>query len=124
MKIAIKNVTTGEIKNIKVGFSWSLFLFSGFLGLPLFLRRLNTWGAIFLVLWIVNIMTPSMIPGDKGTIMTIILFFIFLGLQTFVGVKGNEMTVKNYLENGWVFVEPDAESTKVAKMRWGILYNV
>lgn len=36
------------------------------------------------------------------------------------GFKGNEMTTKKYLENGWVFAEPDNEPTKMAKLRWGI----
>jgi hypothetical protein len=42
------------------------------------------------------------------------------GLQIFVAIKGNEMTAKNYLKNGWTFVEPDSKLTKMAKMRWGI----
>ncbi len=57
---------------------------------------------------------------EDGAIISIVLFFIFLGLQIFLGIKGNEMTAKNYLENNWAFVEPEGEVTKMAKMRWGI----
>ena len=50
MYITLVNHRTDELKNIKVGFSWVLFLFSIMLDIPLFLRRLHVWGAIFLVL--------------------------------------------------------------------------
>ena len=46
MKVAMKNPKTGEVKEVKVGWSWTLFLFSCFFGLPLFLRKLNLWGGI------------------------------------------------------------------------------
>jgi len=48
MYITLVNHRTDELKNIKVGFSWVLFLFSSMLDIPLFLRRLHVWGAIFL----------------------------------------------------------------------------
>ena len=120
MNITMKNPKTGEIKQIKVGVSWILFLFSGLFGLPLFLRKLHVWGGIFLALWVVNLVAPAAFPNDQGIGIVIILFFVFLGLQIFVGIKGNEMTAKNYLENGWLFLEPDAEPTIMAKRKWGI----
>jgi len=120
MKVAMKNPKTGEIKEVKVGWSWTLFLFSGLFGLPLFLRKLYIWGAIFFALWIVNMVAPSALPENEGLVLSISLGVIFLALEIFVGIKGNEMTAKNYLENNWTFVEPDSELTKMAKMRWGI----
>jgi hypothetical protein len=42
IKVTMKNPKTGESKEIKVGWSWILFLFSCFLGLPLFLRKLSS----------------------------------------------------------------------------------
>lgn len=120
MKIAMKNSKTGQIKEVKVGWSWTLFLFSGFLGLPLFLRKLNLWGVIFFVLWIVNLIVPSIVGGEERDIVEGCILIIFISLQIFVGVKGNELTAKNYLEKDWTFVDPDGEFTKVAKMRWGI----
>lgn len=121
MKIPMKNQKTGEIKEVKVGWSWTLFLFAGLFGLPLFLRRLHVWGGVFLALWVVNFVGPLMTKTQEdGAIISIVLFFIFLGLQIFLGIKGNEMTAKNYLENNWAFVEPEGEATKMAKMRWGI----
>ena len=123
MKIAMKNSKTGEIKEIKVGWSWTLFLFSPLFGLPLFLRKLNVWGAIFLALWIAHFIVNAMVAkdSDTATAMLVFLSLAVLGLEIFVGVKGNEMTAKNYLENGWVFVEPESDLTKMAKMKWGIV---
>ena len=47
MKVQLKNTTTGEVVQIKVGWSWTLFFFSPFLGIPLFLRKLHVWGGVF-----------------------------------------------------------------------------
>jgi len=121
MKIAMKNPKTGEIKEIKVGWSWTLFLFSGVFGIPLFLRKLHIWGGIFLALSIVNLMGPALMSSDDAALgLSIIFGIIFFGLKIFMGLKGNEMTAKNYLENNWVFVNPESDITKMAKMRWGI----
>jgi hypothetical protein len=127
MKVAMKNTKTGAIKEVKVGWSWTLFLFSGIFGLPLFLRRLHVWGALFLALCVVDVIVgliPASAQFGAFDFIPLILFglipLILFGLSIFVAIKGNEMTAKNYLENGWTFVEPDSEITKMAKMQWGI----
>lgn len=120
MKVAMRNPKTGEIKEIKIGWSWILFLFSGFFGLPLFLRKLNVWGGIFLALWAVNFVGSSTIDDFERVGSTVILSLIALGLQIYMGIKGNELTAKNYLELGWVFVDPDSVQVKMAKGQWGI----
>jgi len=104
-----------------LGWSWTLFLFAGFFGLPLFLRKLNTWGFVFLILWVVNLLGPSVAAGDKGLLISTVMFFVFLGLQIWLGVKGNEMTAKDRLEHGWQFAEPQSEATRFARDKWGIL---
>ncbi|MDR2056010.1 MAG: hypothetical protein LBQ10_09125 [Desulfovibrio sp.] len=122
MKVTMKNPKTGESKEVKVGWSWILFLFSGFFGLPLFLRKLNVWGAIFLVLCIVFLVAPNVIPNDDDSFaLSLVLQLSSCGLSIFLGIKGNEMTAKNYLESGWMFAEPDSQQTKMAKSRWGIM---
>ncbi|RBQ26354.1 hypothetical protein [Arcobacter sp. CECT 9188] len=121
MKVSMTNPKTGEEKEIKIGWSWILFLFSGFLGLPLFLRKLYIWGGIFLILWIVYIVAPSLFYSDEEALgLYIILNLIFLGLQIWLGTKGNELTAKNYLELGWKFTDIDSNETKYAKEKWGI----
>ena len=121
MKVAMTNPKTGEVKEVKVGWSWILFLFSGFFGLPLFLRKLHVWGGIFLILWIVYIIAPSMMQNEEEALgLMILLNLVFLGLQIWLGIKGNEMTAKNYLELGWNFTNPDSDEVKFTKGKWGI----
>ena len=121
MKIEMTNPNTGEVKEIKVGWSWILFLFSSFFGLPLFLRRLYIWGGILLALGIVYIIAPSMMYDEEESLgLLIVLNLVFLGLQIWLGIKGNEMTAKNYLEQGWEFVDGDSEAVQQAKRKWNI----
>lgn len=119
MHVRFKNQNTGEIKEVKVGFSWILLFFSAFLGLPLFLRRLYVWGAVFLVLWAINLLGPAIASSPQGgAAIQLVMFLILLGLSIWTGTKGNEMTAKNLLEQGWQFAEPESDSVKFAKMRW------
>ena len=121
MKVAMTNPKTGEVKEVKVGWSWILFLFSGFFGLPLFLRKLHVWGGIFLILWIVYIIAPSIMQNEEEALgLMILLNLVFLGLQIWLGIKGNEMTAKNDLELGWNFTKPNSDEVKFAKGKWGI----
>ena len=117
----IQESQDGELREVKVkvGWSWTLFLFSGFFGLPLFLRRLYIWGFVFLALWLVNLL--SVIAGAKGVGINLILVATLWCLAIWMGIKGNEMTAKNYLEQGWRFAEPQSEITKFARGKWGIL---
>ncbi len=121
MKVAMTNPKTGEVREIKVGWSWILFLFSSFFGLPLFLRKLHVWSGIFLVLWSLYIIFPSMMQNEEEALsLMILLNLVFLGLQIWLGIKGNEMTAKNYLELGWNFTNPNSDEVKFAKGKWGI----
>ena len=52
--------------------------------------------------------------------MTIIINLLIFGLAIWMGIKGNEMTAKNYLEHGWTFDEEESDSVKFAKGKWGI----
>jgi hypothetical protein len=50
VKASLCNPETGEVVDVKVGFDLRLSLTSWFLGVPLFLRKLNVWGAIMFAL--------------------------------------------------------------------------
>lgn len=67
---------------------------------------------MFLALWIVNLIGPSL----AGIGLSIALFFIFLGLKIWLGVKVNEMTAKNYLDNGWLFSDEGSDTARLAKI--------
>jgi hypothetical protein len=123
MHVQFKNPRTGEIKEVKIGWSWTLFLFSGIFGLPLFLRKLNVWGELFLALAVVNIIGPPLVDMSHpfvGIGLRVNLFFVFLGLEIWLGIKGNEMTAKNYLENGWLFADEGTDSVRFARDKWGL----
>lgn len=122
MQVALTNPRTGEIKYVKVGWSWVLFLFSGFLGIPLFVRGLNALGAIFLALWVLNFFVNIAVDlTEAGAVLFFFAFqLILVGLAIWMGIKGNAYTAKRLLEAGWLFVEPDSDLTKFAKMRWGL----
>ena len=119
--VNFKHEKSGERRSVKVGWSWTLFLFSGVLGIPLFLRRLHVWGGVMLGLWMVNIVGPSVAVTDEDAlVLQLIIGVGFVALGVFFGVKGNEMTAKNYLENSWSFSDPDDDATTFAKGKWGL----
>jgi len=117
-RVTLQNPRTGEIKVVKVGWSWSLFLLSDFFGLPLFWRGLNRWGLAVLVLWAVEAVLSDA-PSDTGMAESV-LVFIGAGLHLWLGLKGNEITARKYLEHGWVFADRDGDATRLARSRWGI----
>lgn len=121
IEVPFKNPKTNEIKNVKVGWSWTLFFFSAWLGVPLFMRKLNFWGGIFLALWLVNsFLQISMRRTNDADVIAFFLFLVILGLIIWISIKGNEMTAKKYLELGWKFAEPNSEATRFGKLKWGL----
>jgi hypothetical protein len=122
--VDLLNPRSGEHKTVKVGFSWVLFFFAGVLGIPLFLRRLYVWGAVFLVLWILYIFAPQMLPDTAHSAGTyLFLCLVFFSLQIWIAVKGNEMTAKNLLENGWSFSSPNSQESRFAMTKWNLSHS-
>lgn len=133
MKVNMKNAATGENKDLNVGWSWSLFLFSGFFGIPLFMRKLTAWAVTMLMLSLIfaasNVMTSSIVSsGDLtdeniGLLLTLgtaklVLSLVMGVLAIFLGLKGNKMTAVNLLGRGWSFSSPDSDSVRFAKLKW------
>jgi hypothetical protein len=119
IKVALQNPQTKEIRQVKVGWSWVLFLFSGFFGIPFFLRKLKSWAYLFLgfnIVYIVATLSGSAI-GEFVSFVDMVADTAFLIL---IGVKGNEITAKTWLAEGWQFVDPSGDATKFAKTQWGI----
>jgi hypothetical protein len=111
MKVQFNNPRTGQVKSVKVGWNWSLFMSGSLIGLPLFLRGLSIWGSVIVSLWVF-----SFIISDG--IGTVILSVIGIALSIFLGVKGNEMIAKNYLKQGWKLVNPESDIVNIAKKQW------
>ena len=78
-------------------------------------------GGLFLALWLVHIMLGIIgQESETATIFYVLLQFIFIVLMTFMGIKGDELTAKNYLEQGWEFVDNDSEVVQKAKRKWNM----
>ena len=54
-------------------------------------------GSIFFVMWIINLIVPSIVLGDEGEIVKGCILFIFIGLHI-CRMKGNENDSKKHLE--------------------------
>jgi hypothetical protein len=121
IQVSFQNPQTGETRRVKLGWSWTLFFFAGLLGLPLFLRGLTTWGAVFAGFWAVNI-GVSLLSGqsEEAAALAFMLGLVGTGLGVFIAMKGNELTAKHLLSQGWRVVEPGSEFVRMALSRWGI----
>lgn len=120
--VILQHPITKETKAVKVGFSWVLFFFSFMsYGTPLFLREMHHLGAVvagLMLLFAVGILSqPTVIDALTAILLCSPITF---GIELWLGIKGNEMTVKNYLQKGWRFLEPDSVATKHARYKWGL----
>ena len=115
VEVTLRNERTGEFKRIKVGWSWVLFLFSSALGIPLFVRGLYQAGAGMAVL--------ALAAGLANELNSPI-YRLFVVLQIVASVQfgrgGNRLTAVKYLENGWVWAEPDDQPTLYAREKWAL----
>jgi hypothetical protein len=107
-------------KRVKLGFAWDLFLFSCVFGLPLFLRGLPNWGAAVLALWLADLGLARLGQGPWHLAAQIALFAAFLGLEVFLGLKGNALTARAYSARGWRPDERHDAGVRRALERWGL----
>jgi len=116
--VILHNPITNETKTVKVGFSWVLFLFSSFWGIPLFLRGLHIQGGAMVAISALI----TIFSWEPSTDADLVLFLAIGGLFICImlGIKGNEMTAKNYLNKGWKIFEPDSIAAKHARYKWGL----
>jgi hypothetical protein len=121
INVGFKNPESGEIRQVKVGFSWMLFFFSGFIGVPLFYRGLITWGVIYAGFWVLamifNLASGS---SDTAAALYLLISLVGLALSVFMGVKGNEITARSLLARGWRVLDTDSDFTRMGLARWGI----
>jgi hypothetical protein len=99
-ELLLENPRTGAVKPFRYGFDWILFVFSGVLGIPLFIRRLPIWGGLFVGLWAVGFGISRLLPGWYAH-GVIVLAAISFGMQLWLGFYGREMILKGYVRRGW-----------------------
>jgi hypothetical protein len=68
MKVAFRDSISGKVKSVGIGWSWTLFLFSGLFGIPLFRRRLYLWGSICLTLACMFLLSFLLIIGGLNSL--------------------------------------------------------
>lgn len=122
-KITFKNSITGETATVKAGFSWILFLFSSFFGIPLFLRKLYLLGVIMLILEAINI---TLIVFTEFYYYSALEFLMYIvqfgmsGINIFLGIKGNKMTALNYIKLGYKIIDKEDYKINMAKQNWSL----
>ena len=108
-EITLIHRITGEIQTINLGWSWSIFLFTPLLCIPLLKRHLYISAGCMFGLWSMNILL-MLIMRDFGYQPVIFngiigLNCVIFTLQFALALKGNEMSVNHYLEMGWKIKE-------------------
>lgn len=108
MRITLKQLETGKTKTLKIGWSWTLFFFSSLYGIPLFLRGLKFWGLLMFGVGILTAIRNLSLPYDVGLLDYALIAFLFLS-AIFFGLKGNELTLKQRIKDGWVFANEQSK---------------
>jgi hypothetical protein len=118
--VLFKHPSGTRAKRVKPGFAWDLFLFAGVFGVPLFLRGLPNWGAAVLGLWLVDLGLGRFGRGPLQHPAELVLFAAFLGLQLWLGFKGNGLTARACRARGWAPDNPRDPQVRRALEDWGI----
>jgi hypothetical protein len=112
----------GKERRVATGFAWDLFLFAGVFGLPLFWRRLSSWGAAVLVLWLLVLLVSLVrVTAEPTQVAQLILFAAFLILQVWLGFFGNRLTARTLLHHGWTIDRPNDRGNKLVIEKWKLV---
>ena len=111
-EVTFRKIDSGETRAVKVGWSWTLFLFGPVLGIPFFLRKAYPYGLLMIAWNVFCLILPASmeaiaIGGD-------------IGLAMWLGRWGNRTTAQYYLGHGWEFADPDSESAALARAQWSL----
>lgn len=127
LKLDFNNQKTGDIKSANVGLAWFLFILSPFFGVGFFFKGIFSWGYLFLALCTINM---SIAVSSEFLLIPISLYLalhflilpsIILVLMFYIFFKGNELSAKYYLSQGYEFAPwNDKELVKYAKTKWKI----
>jgi hypothetical protein len=122
MKVVLENIATGKLQQINVGFDSTLFYLAGFFGLPFFCRRLYVLGLLFAMLSALDLILLESLPATDLTFSPDIWVYSLarLALQVWLGINGHKITARHLLAHGWKFANPEDETTRWARRKWGI----
>src|SRR5579872_6191010 len=101
MTVALRHPQTGELKVLPEGWSWGCFFGSFFLGLPLFRRGLQVWGAAMVAFNIV-LLVVQFVPTDRAATLYGWMSVTGAGLAVFFGLRANTMAIERYRGLGWL----------------------
>ncbi len=119
MAITLKHQGTGEVKVLNEGWSWSLFLGAGFLGIPLFFRGLIFWGVVMMGVWSFRLALPvlDLPPATAGSLATL-LTIVVTAMCFFLGLKGNALSIGHYKACGYKPVDEGGMDDRIAAQLW------
>ena len=104
MTISLRHPRTGEIRVLQDGWSWGCLLGSGILGLPLFRRGLQIWGAA-MVAFNVVLLIVWMVPTQRAATLYGWMSVAGFALSLFFGMRANRMAIDRLLAQGWEYAD-------------------
>ena len=118
MHVPLRNNFSGQVKLIKIGWSWTLFPLGPLFGFPLFIRRLPELGIVAAIFSSAKF-TFHMLPGNNDGI-ELMLGGVLLVIAVGLGINGNCLTGVRLIERGWSFAEPTSQLAQLARANWGL----
>ncbi len=122
MVVMLEDTSTGNRKPLAVGWNWTFFFFSSFLGIPLFRKGLTAWGALIVILWSLDLALPLIMPATTQVVtLSLVSGAVITVLSVFLAYKGNEFIERKYIAKGYSFAKPDSAEALYAVEKWGLL---
>ncbi|WP_299792307.1 hypothetical protein [uncultured Marivita sp.] len=109
MKVTLKKQSTGQYKQVKIGFSWTLLIFSPCFGFPLFMRGLYALGALMASMWVIYIFVDMYFGGAA-----------ILLLQVWLGFSGNKLYAEKLFQDGYVIDNYESPEARLAMLKWNL----
>jgi len=121
MVVMLEDTSTGDRKPLAVGWNWTFFFFSSFLGIPLFRKGLTAWGALIVILWSLDLALPLIMPATAQVVtLGLVSGAVITVLSVFLAYKGNGLIARKYLARGYSFAKPDSTEARYAIEKWGL----
>lgn len=110
-----------DIKVVKNGFDWPAFFSPFVFGVPHLLRKIWVIGGILFALSVLSFFTPAGASEEDMIVIAVLSLVFGIGIGIWLGKNGRAHHAKSLLSQGYEFAHPENETTKAAKLKWGIL---